>query len=64
MGHLHTRRQGLQQTKYKPPDTDLEYKIKTNVVYFTTVEPSATKEVKIYSDQCESLPTTSIRGKK
>ena len=28
MGHLHMRRQGLQSTKEKPPDTDLEDKIK------------------------------------
>ena len=33
MVHLHVRRQGLKSTKEKPPDTDLEYNIKTNVVY-------------------------------
>ena len=48
MGHFHTRRQGLQSTKDKPRDTDLEDKITINVVYCTTVEPSRTKEVKIY----------------
>ena len=53
-------RQGLQLTKEKPPDTDLE----NNVVYFTTVEPSTTKEGKIYSDLCGRLPTTSNREKK
>ena len=45
--HLHMRRQGLQLTKEKPLDTDLEENIKTNVVFFTTVEPSTTKEGKI-----------------
>ena len=64
MGHLHMRRQGLQSTKEKPPDTDLENKITTNVVYFTTVEPSTTKEGKIYSDLCRRFPTTSSRGNK
>ena len=58
------RRQGLQSTKEKPPDTDLENKITTNVVYFTTVEPSTTKEGKIYSDLCRRFPTTSSRGNK
>ena len=37
-------RQGLQSTKQKPPGTDLEDKITTNVVYCTTVELSTTKE--------------------
>ena len=63
MGHLHTRRQGLQSTKEKPPDTDLEDNIKTNVVYCTTVEPRTTKEGNIYSYLCGSFPTTSSRGK-
>ena len=44
MGHFHIKRQGLQSTKEKPPDTDLEDKITTNVLYFTTVETSTTKE--------------------
>ena len=47
MGQLHMRKHGLQSTKEKPPDTDLEDKIKMNVVYFTTVDPSTTKEGKI-----------------
>ena len=47
MGHLHMRRQGLKSTKDKPPLIDLEEKIKTNVVYCTTMEPSTTKEGKI-----------------
>ena len=33
MGYLHTIRKGLKSTKDKPPDTDLEYKIKTILVY-------------------------------
>ena len=64
MQHLHMRRQGLQPTKEKPPDTDLEDKIKTNVVYWTTVEPRTTKEGKIYSDLCGRFPTTSSMGNK
>ena len=62
IGHLHMRRQGLQLTKDKPPYIDLEDKITTNVVYFTTVEPSTTKEGNIYSDLCRRFPTTSSRG--
>ena len=53
MGHLYMRRQGLQSTREKPPDTDLEYKSKSNVVFCTTVDPSTTKEGKftqIYAD--------------
>ena len=33
MGNLQMRRQGLQLTKERPPDTYLEDKITTNVVY-------------------------------
>ena len=47
-----------------PPDTDLEDKIKINVLYCTTVKPSTTKEGKIYSDLCGRFPTTSSRGNK
>ena len=43
MGHFHMRRQGLQLTKEKPPDTELEDEITTNVVYCKTMEPSTTK---------------------
>ena len=64
MGPLHSRRRGLQSTKEKPPDTDLEEYNKTNVVYCTTVEPSTTKEGKIYSDICGHFATTSSREKK
>ena len=55
MGHLNMIRQGLQSTKEKPFDTDLEDKITTDVLYFTTVEPSTTKEVKIYADVSPTL---------
>ena len=64
MGHLHMRRQVLQSTKVKPPDTDWEEKIKTNDVFCTTVGPSTTKEGNIYSDPRGRLPTTSSRGRK
>ena len=64
IGNLLMRIQGLQLTKDKPPDTDLEDKVKTNLVYCTTVDPSTTKEGKIYSDICRRFPTTSSRGKK
>ena len=37
MGNLYMIRQGLKSTREKPPDADLEDKIKTNVVYCTTV---------------------------
>ena len=62
MGHLHMRIQGLKSNKDKPHDTDMEYKIKTNVVYYTTVDPRTTKEGKIYLDLCGRFPTTSIWG--
>ena len=58
------RRQGLQSTKEKPPDTNLEENIKNNVVYFTTVDSIITKEGNIYSDICKRFPTNSRRGNK
>ena len=64
MGHMHMIIQGLQYTKEKHPDIDLEDKIKKNVLYCTTVDPSTTKEGNIYSDICGSFPTTSSRGNK
>ena len=64
MGHLNTRRQGLQSTRDKTPDTNLEDKSKTNAVFCTTVDPSTTKEGGIYSDLCGRFPTTSSRGNK
>ena len=63
IGNMHMRRQGLKSTKDKPPDTDLEDKIKRNVLYCTTEEPGTNKEGNIYSDLCKRFPTTSIRGK-
>ena len=64
MGHLHMIIQGLQSTKEKTPYTYLEDNITMNVVYCTTLEPSTTKEGKIYSDLCGCFPTTSIRRNK
>ena len=64
MGHLYMRIKGLQSTKATPPDTYLEDKMKTNVVFCTTVDPSTTKEGNIYSDICRCFSTTSIRGSK
>ena len=58
------RRQGLQSTKEKPHDTDLEDNTKKNVLYCTTVEPNIDKEGNIYSDLCGSFPINSIRGNK
>ena len=43
MGHLYMRIQELKFTKEKPPDTDPKYKIKTNVEYCTTMDPSTKK---------------------
>ena len=50
MGHLYMKRQELPSTKEKPIDTYLENNITMNIVYCTTMEPSTTKEDKIYSD--------------
>ena len=61
MGHFHMRRQGLQSAKDNSPDTGLYNKITNNVVYFTTVDPSTTKEGKIYSYICGHFPTTSSK---
>ena len=47
MGHLQMIRKGLQSINEKPNDTDLEDKIKINVLYWTNVENSTTKEGKI-----------------
>ena len=64
MGLLHRRRQELKSNKEKHFDTDLKEKIRTNVVYCTTVDPRTTKEGKIYSYLCERFPINSIRGNK
>ena len=58
IGHLHMRIQGLQSTKEKHPDTDLEENNKTNLVFCTTLDHSTTKEGNIYSDLCERFHTT------
>ena len=57
-------RQGLKSTKETPNDTYLEDTIENNVFFCTTVDPSTTKEGKIYSYLCRHIPTTSIRGNK
>ena len=59
--YLYIRIQGLKSTRETPPDTDLEDKIK-NTVFYTTLDPSTTKEGNIYSDLCGWFPTTSSRG--
>ena len=64
MVHLHVRIQRLKSTKKKPHHTYLEDKIKTNVVFCTTVDSSTTKEVKFYSGLCGRFSTTSVRGNK
>ena len=56
MEHLQTKQQGLQSTRKKTQDTYLKDTCKTNVVFFPTVNPSTTKEGKIYSDLCVRLP--------
>ena len=61
MGHLHRRIQGLKSTKVKPPNTDQEDKIKTNVLVCTTLDPITMKEGKFYSDMCERFLTTAGR---
>ena len=43
MGHLHIRIQRLQSTRDKPTDADLEDKIKKNIVFCTTKDPSKMK---------------------
>ena len=48
MGHPHIRRKGLQSTRKKPLETDLENKWETNVVFLNTVDPSKTKGSKFY----------------
>ena len=58
------RIKGLQSTREKPPDTDLEDNSKTDVAFCTTVEPITTKEGGIYSYLCGRFSITSIRGNK
>ena len=57
MGHLHMRRQGLKSTREIPQYTDMKYKSKTNLVFYTTVDHSTMKEGKftqIYADSSSS----------
>ena len=61
MGHLHMTIQGIQSTKGKPPDTDLEDKI-IFLAFYTTIDPITTKEGKFYSDLLGRFPTTPSRG--
>ena len=46
MGQLHMKRGGLQWTREKNPDTNLEHKSKENVVFCTTVDLFTRKEGK------------------
>ena len=62
MGHLHMKLQGLQSTRKKDPDTDLEERFKTNVAFCTTVEPRTTQEGNIYSNLCRHFPITYNKG--
>ena len=64
MGHPHIRIKGLHSTKEKHPDTDLEDKSKINLVFYITLETSATKEGNIYLYLCGRFPTTSSRVNK
>ena len=61
MGDMHMKRQGIQPTNEKPPDTYLWDKIKKNVAFCTTVDSSTTKKGNFYSDLYRRLPTTSRR---
>ena len=62
--HLNMRRQGLQSTREKPSDIELEGRRITNIILCTTVDPNTTKEGKSYSDICGRFPITSSRGNK
>ena len=64
MENLQLRRQVLKSTKKKPPDTDLDEKCKTDVVFCNTMDPSTTKEGEIYSNLCGCLPITPNKGNK
>ena len=64
MVHLQMKRHSIKSTKGKPSDIDLKDKIKINVLFCTILDPSTTKEGKIYSDWCGRFPTASSRGNK
>ena len=63
IGHLHMRIQVLKSTINKPPDTDLEAKCKTYVVFYTTLDPSTKKKGKFtlnYANGSQSNPANEI----
>ena len=60
MIQLHMRIQGLQPTKEKPTDANLEGKSKTIVVFCTTIYPSTNKEGKIYSELADGSPQLQV----
>ena len=64
MGHLYMRRQGMQSTIKKNPETDLEENFNTNVVFCNNVGPSTTQEGKIYSELYGRFPITSSKVNK
>ena len=64
MGQLHIRQQGIQSNRNKTPDTDPEDKWKTNVVFYTTVDPGTSKEGEFYSNLCGRFPITSNKRNK
>ena len=64
MGHLHMIQQWVQSTRNKPPDTDLEDKCKSNVYFYTTVDPIKTKEGHFWSDLCGRFLIISREGNK
>ena len=64
MGNLNMIRQVLQPTRKNIIDKNLEDKWKTNVFFCTAVDPSTTKEGKIYSDLCGCSPITYKKRKK
>ena len=57
MGHLHTRIKGIQSTKEKPPDTDLEEKIKMYCFeqVWTLVQPKKEISNQIHVDVIKSI---------
>ena len=57
------RIKGLKSTREKPPDTYLEYKSKTKLVFLKTVDHSTMKEGGGggYSELCGLFPVTSSR---
>ena len=62
MVYLHTRRKGMQSNIEKPPDTDLEYKRKTNVAFCTTVDPITTKEGEFTQIYVDYYPSHQLEG--